>query len=837
MANDDGIIRIGTSVDVSSLRSGMEQAASAVQSSTQTMASAMEEARVASQRLAEAQTQFGAAAAAGSEQAASVLQMYRTELASAQSAVQALAGSETEETAVLQQSVSARMAASSELRVLEGNMMGSTRAAGAFLSMLPGIGSAMQVAFPVFGAVALVEILGRAVAAVGELVKAFKNLDGAENLAAEDAIIAGDKIIKASAARFSIENFARVSEGAPANKDIDLPQASARLKEIQYARELADAQAAVNEQGKTGLALQQQKIADAQKDIEYSRQAKEQAEALVKSYRDMLAAKITVTHEMDTAQGITIQKTDVAAITDPKQVEAIQAQTRTAEQAVEQFTHQIEMDKVKLEGTKLKIPELDDKAFKASMEAHLAAQQKASEMIDEASKSEEAARDKVGAVAGKAIPQWTTGGQTQLVQQSPVQQSILSAVSSTDAKGQQQLVALSEILNRASEATKHLETETKSSNDALDQTEEAYAKLGDAQIEAYDIGQKNADAMAQAVLHAREVAHAVSAHAAAEQQAALHAREYAEAMAALNAQLEVYQQAGKAPEAAQTQNQMAQLQGGAMIQATGDQAAIQQTVVQPWLNAFQQINQGWLQVQNQMLFTTRNIGLDFAKMGQNLVIWGLDSAEKWALQWIEKELLMKLFHQTTSAQWLATEQAKNLSAGLSTQQLYLTQTIGAQTAATATETANAAATVSTQTANATAAASTQSTAVQQATAHAGVAAAGAASSQASIPWIGPALAIAAGAAMFAEVLSMAHLDTGTGYVPSDGLAMLHQGEIVIPAPTASELRNGGGDGGDVHIHQHNNWNSMTDREFKRQLDRHAAHVAGAVKKHLRQAGK
>ena len=831
---DDGIVRIGTSVDVSSLRSGMDQAASVVQSSARSMSSAMEQARAASQRLAEAQTQFGAAAAAGSEQAASVLQLYRTELASAQSAVEALGGAETEETAVLQRSISARMAASSELRVLEGNMMGSTRAAGAFLSMLPGLGSAMQLAFPVFGAIALVEILGRAVKAVADLVSAYKDLDGAAIKASTDAIIAGEKIVQASAS-YDLNAAARLFVGAGLQPDITVQNASAKLKEIEYAREVADAQAAIDEQAKTGVALQQQKVADAQKDLDFARQSKVEAEALVESYRKQLVAKTKVVNPGAyfstgiAAAGFRTSATqEINTITDPKQVAAVQAQLKTAAEAVEEFQHRIDLAQVHLAGTKLKMPEIDDKAFKASMEAQLAAQQKASELIDEAAKAEEAARDKVGAVAAG----------------SPVQQSILSAVSSTDAKGQQQLVALSEIINRASEATKHLETETKSSNDALDQAEEAYSKLGDAQVEAYDIGQKNTDAMAQAVLHAQEVTHAVSAHAAAEKQAALHAREYAEAMAALNAQLEVYQQAGKAPEAAQTQNQMAQLQGGAMIQATGDQAALQQTVVQPWLSAFQQINDGWLKVQNQMLFTTRNIGLEFAKMGQNLVIWGLDSAEKWALQWIEKELLMKLFHQTTSAQWLATEQAKNTTAGLSTQQLYLTETISAQTAAaTQTATATTAAaeqlTITETTAAAIAAAKAAEVVGNAAAAqsYAGLAAVEAAASAAAA---GPLAAIAAGAAMYAAIspyVALASFDTGTGYVPHDGIAKIHQGEAIIPAPTMEDLRGSDGGGGDVHIHQHNTWNSMTDREFQRQLDRHASKVAAAVQKHLRQMGK
>ncbi len=143
MPNDDGALRIGTEVDISALR----EAQAAVNAATRNMA--------------EAQQQFGRAAEQGSEQAAAALKLYQTEVESANAALAELAGVEEAETAVLKSNISARMAASAELRVLEGNLMGSTRAAGAFLTTLPGIGAAMQVAFPIFGAVALAEILVR----------------------------------------------------------------------------------------------------------------------------------------------------------------------------------------------------------------------------------------------------------------------------------------------------------------------------------------------------------------------------------------------------------------------------------------------------------------------------------------------------------------------------------------------------------------------------------------------------------------------------------------------------------------------------------------------------
>ncbi len=62
---DDGIVRIGTSVDVSSLKAGMDQAANVVSAGTKSMSASMAEATAASQRLAEAQAELGAAAARG----------------------------------------------------------------------------------------------------------------------------------------------------------------------------------------------------------------------------------------------------------------------------------------------------------------------------------------------------------------------------------------------------------------------------------------------------------------------------------------------------------------------------------------------------------------------------------------------------------------------------------------------------------------------------------------------------------------------------------------------------------------------------------------------------
>lgn len=72
-----------------------------------------------------------------------------------------------------QRTVGSTQAASAALRTLEGAM--PLRAAASFLGSIQGIGAAMQFAFPVFGAVALIEVLGKI---PGEINRGILALEG-----------------------------------------------------------------------------------------------------------------------------------------------------------------------------------------------------------------------------------------------------------------------------------------------------------------------------------------------------------------------------------------------------------------------------------------------------------------------------------------------------------------------------------------------------------------------------------------------------------------------------------------------------------------------------------
>jgi hypothetical protein len=83
------------------------------------------------------------------------------------------------------------------------------------------------------------------------------------------------------------------------------------------------------------------------------------------------------------------------------------------------------------------------------------------------------------------------------------------------------------------------------------------------------------------------------------------------------------------------------------------------------------------------------------------------------------------------------------------------------------------------------------------------------------PIMGPA-ALGAAAAIEGAVLGFAHFDVGSWQLPADQLAMVHQGEMIVPAaqtPWAQSLMSNAAassGGGDTHYHTHN-WGVTVNR--------------------------
>jgi len=170
---------------LSELKSQYAEAAAAVKTSTQNMA--------------DAQKQLGAAAAAGNAQAAAVIREYQQAQEQAAASAQALAGAvkqaqadllaesvaATEATTAVNglgaahtRTVSEIQATGAAIRVAMGGE--SIRAVERFASNVLGLGPIMQAAFPIFGAIAFAEILGRIVDKTIEWYQALQHVSKEE---------------------------------------------------------------------------------------------------------------------------------------------------------------------------------------------------------------------------------------------------------------------------------------------------------------------------------------------------------------------------------------------------------------------------------------------------------------------------------------------------------------------------------------------------------------------------------------------------------------------------------------------------------------------------------
>ncbi len=118
--------------------------------------------------------------------------------------------------------------------------------------------------------------------------------------------------------------------------------------------------------------------------------------------------------------------------------------------------------------------------------------------------------------------------------------------------------------------------------------------------------------------------------------------------------------------------------------------------------------------------------------------------------------------------------------------------------------------------------------------------------------LGAALAKATAAVAIAESFGpLAAVETG-GYIPKQGIAMLHPGEVVVNHPVTSLLsniaarggvgaagdRSGGSTGssrssGDVHLHMHNNVSTVDSQGFDRVLETHGRSMIRYFKSQLR----
>jgi hypothetical protein len=340
-------LRARITADVSSFMAGINTSAEA----TSYLKEATEQLKAAKKDLASVEAQLGAAAQAGSQAAKTAIADYTEQVVRAQAYVSALSDRIKELNVSLLSNGSGAGIASSEMRVLSGSMMGSARAAGQFLAIIPGINAAMSAMLPIFGAAGLVMVAVQAAHAIGGLVDAFVALSAAERQASLAAMDAGEKIIKVSATS-KTESFARWMEGMPASKDVSVQNAQEALKQIGYQRQLADVAAQNAEAGKTGAALQRQKTIDLEKEAGFAKDAAAQAQKIYDTDRAMLSA--TMTTKDKSWWGLFGETEEHPVISDPTQVNAIKSQMLDAQRAVAQFQQDAKVAQAKIPGVNQK---------------------------------------------------------------------------------------------------------------------------------------------------------------------------------------------------------------------------------------------------------------------------------------------------------------------------------------------------------------------------------------------------------------------------------------------------------------------------------------------------
>jgi|SRR5882672_4445767 len=772
MADQNGVLSFTTKVDLSGVQQGMAAATQTIQSGSQTMASAMNAARISASQLSDAYKAFGSAAAGGSAQAKEALNGYIVANEEAQAAVEALAASEASEEVVLKSTISTRMAASAELRIFEGSMTGSTRAAGALLSMLPGVGAAMQAAFPVFGAIALVEILGQVAEKVHKVYDEYVNLRTLQNSVIKNILTDEEEEIRLSNQKLAQLRDQRVIQaeltgprqgrsdrGAAAGAAFDLTQDQGKLSEAQGM--LSATTARINELTKASQTYQTMSNGRL---VTVNTLEMREAAALLPQLRED-AQKYSDT--IDTLN----QKVSV---------DSLRGTLRNKEAGEKEAGNPNEAKIRSLETTLLQEELLNGKSASAEVaywSQYTSIFAAGTEQYNSIASKLLEAKTKVSEEFGRDAMKLVESGQREIDENNKVSEALIKNYGEISKK----------------------ETDAEKSQASFDAE---VRKLHETMVQS-------AANIQLATIAQEQSTGSITKLSGAHQIAAIHAQEYADKLKALKTQLDAINaetpdsQKGVEDQerrALAVQQQMEQVKGQKSTSAINDQTTINNQIAQPYVSAFNEINNSWLSVQNKLITGTRNVGAAFANMGVGILESVAGNFEKMIAKAAESEIRMLIIHMTTNQAKVATD----------------------ATAAAQSDSISAL------------------SSLKQVSHEAAVAAAGAWAALSNIPIIGPVLGGVAAAATYAGVMALAAFDVG-GIIPNTGVALVHQGEAVLPANLTGLLMNAAGGGttnsASSSMIQNNHFSGSSDRQFQRQLQRNSKSAMSSVRRQARSMGK
>ncbi len=844
----DSVVKVGITADATQLKAQFSSAADATLSGSQKMAQAMAQAKQAAAALGATYKTMGEQAAAGNMVAVNAIVEHMAAAEGARAAVDALAQSQRSLAEVETGGVGKLRTMNAEVRSLQGGIFGDTRAASEFLNILPGVGKAMEMAFPIFGVAALIGVLVDAGVKAYDLYEKFIDLDGAARDFSKTVNKMGDR------------DFLNVHSIETAEKRIQQTTHAAGLQ-------LGMATAITREWDKSSGAVDAFTVAMEKMNRETggSKGGKKDSFATAMSGISPEASKIGTTDPYTALSSITMMtQADAAA----KAGYAARLQSLALIQKEAPLQHEITMATIEARHA-LDGELLGHQAINAALQKKLemsAAEQQYTAQRDkdpDAGKQMESLRDQVSrgeaAAANKklsaqellrsmeqenaterALHQITIGEEATYWRDrlgafekgSTEYEDVVNKVNAAMiAEGKNAARIIKEGKDKIKEAQRKsaegVRDDEQYKRDQLEQEHlERVKKMAN---EMASLHQKAADAGSSAALKLAVVGQAqatgkLSAFSAEQQRAAIHAEMYTEKLAALNAQLDLLKSQvvrdpltnlpasgfndNAANEKSQQaiQSQIANLSNQKSSTGTADQTKAAQTLAQPYLTAFGQINQGWLGMQDKLIFGTRRIGLQFQNMGAQMVISMAADLERMLAQYAEHEAIKLALHLVTS------------------------QTMNAQKAE----------------AEAQAAAVKSALAVGQVTSSAAVGGAAAAAGAAAG---GPIAAAVAGGATFGMIegtyAPLAAFEKGgviSGAPGSPVPIMGHAGERVLSSGQTKmfeslvNARAGAQPSGGVTVHNHTNFQGITDSNFRDMAMKHSDIIGASVRHAYRNSG-
>lgn len=792
---DDGQIRIGLAVDYSSVGPATQATASSVES-------LRDRVNAASKSMAEAQAAFGKAAALGNQQATTALRSYEEELNSAKSALASFAGSENaatestvRETSALRSNISARMAASAELRVLEGNMMGSTRAAAALISTIPGLNALSQALFPAFGLAALAgaayqagESLAKAFDLGGERARAVRkdisDVNNEMNRSITSLDVQIDKL-QQEQAKLEKKPFNGMKlvldEAAEAAQNLATKLDSVIERETKAVAGMAASFPQKLLLGQTGTGYEQTMLQEHTKWLDQATNTQQELNEST-SFGNSLQVRLNdlkkqqaesdARAQVGAATGSTVVETDYG-----NQIRAVQELLRFQQQEHTAIQKTMELN-------------TQQATTQHAKDTHTTGDPNVQKMRD----IETAFAELNTKLPEEAVAFWAKyngtfkSGSTEYLH---VLEQI-NKYTNEFSKGLQQSTKLQDAVKRMDD-TKFVSTDSadegilkfaKAVQEGAEDAQrsgERWERYNAEVAKGQEIQMQATTALREQHIAAQEASGVITKLSADHQLAAVHADEYASKLKTLNAELQRLEAlraslktdplTGQTPGASQadaqiqnTKNQIAQTTGQGAVTAAKDQSSITNDIAKPYLTAFNEIETSFMRMQSQMLIGHKTAAQAMRQEEQSLAMFAIEQTEKWLLHKLQAFLIEKLQKATTGA-----------------------TTTSMQAAADAAQ-----------------AATTAAVNVAQASSYAAVAAAAGAAAVAGIPLVGPELAVTAAAALYAQGMSYAGLAAfeGGGIIPNTGIAMVHRGEAVIPQPLTRMLtdtaENGGNSSGGGH---------------------------------------